>query len=169
MKSYINFSDQDLYQLEAELLSFQSITLDDMLEELLKEDAIRHGDEEHAILTESMSFGTRHQSIKISSSLHLMRVVLCIIYSNAEESVFSCVKKNLNPQHASLELDETLSSTLSFQCNRTVKEKYYQYKPSEKVVSRSTKVTQEYNQEHSSTNKKTHDKIVNFLRLSKVS
>ena len=49
LKSYINFSDQDLCQLEAEFLSLQSITLDDMLEELFKEATIHHSNEEHAV------------------------------------------------------------------------------------------------------------------------
>ena len=51
LKSHINFSDQDLCQLEAEYLSLQSITLDDMLEEALKEVVIRHGNEEHAVVS----------------------------------------------------------------------------------------------------------------------
>ena len=95
-------------------------------------------------------------------------MVLRIIHSNAEEeSVFSRVKKNLTPQHVSLELDRTLSSILSFQLNRSVGEKCYQYKPSEKVVSRSKKVTREYNQEHP-VQTRAHAKIVTFSRLSKV-
>ena len=49
LKSHINFSDQDLCQLEAEFLSLQSITLDDMLEELFKEATIHHGNEQHAV------------------------------------------------------------------------------------------------------------------------
>ena len=135
-----------------------------MLEEVLKEATIRHGNDEHAILNESMSFGNRYQSMKNF-----------IIYSTSCKwcyKSFTATQKSrffhLTPQRASLELDGTLSSILSFQLNRLAGEKYYQYKPSEKVVSRSKKVTQEYNQEHSSTNKRTHDKIVNFSRLSKV-
>ena len=50
LKSYINFSDQDLRQLEAEFLSLQSITLDYKSEEALKEAAICHGGEEHAVI-----------------------------------------------------------------------------------------------------------------------
>ena len=47
--SYIDFSHQDLCQLGAEFLTLQSITLDDMSEEVLKETAIHYGDEEHAV------------------------------------------------------------------------------------------------------------------------
>ena len=93
--------------------------------------------------------------------------MLCIIHSNAKESVFSGVKKYLAPQRASLELDGTLSSILSFQLNQPVGEKYYQNKSSEKVVSRSKKVTQEYNQEHS-VQTRALAKVVTFSRLSKV-
>ena len=46
--------------------------------------------------------------------LMVVRVVLCIIHSNAEEeSVFSRAKKNLTPQRASLELDRNLLRILS--------------------------------------------------------
>ena len=56
LRLYINFSDQDLCQLEAEFLSLQSITLGDMLEEALKEVAMRHGNEELQSFTKSISF-----------------------------------------------------------------------------------------------------------------
>ena len=135
-----------------------------------------HGDEKHAVVyrIEVLWYHLRLQKIpgtsrsKFHYLFNLVRVVLCIIHSNAEEeSVFSRVKKNLTPQHVSLELDRTLSSILSFQLNRPVGEKCYQYKPSEKVVSRSKKVTQEYNQEHP-VQTTAHAKIVTFSRLSKV-
>ena len=72
-----------------------------------------------------------------------------------EESVFSRIRKNLTLQHASLELDGTLASVINFQWKRGQGEWYYQYKPSEKVISRSKKVTWKYNKEYSSkTNKK---------------
>ena len=50
LKSYINFSDQALYQLEAEFLLLQSITLDDMSEEALREPVIHQGNEDHAVV-----------------------------------------------------------------------------------------------------------------------
>ena len=129
-----------------------------------------HGDEEHAVVyrIDVLWYHLRLQKIpgtsrsKFHYLFNLVRVVLCIIHCNAEEeSVFSRVKKNLTPQHVSLELDRTLSSILSFQLNRPVGEKCYQYKPSEKVVSRSKKVTREYNQEHP-VQTRAHAKIVTF-------
>ena len=45
--------------------------------------------------------------------------------------------------HASLELDGTLASILSFQLNQSVGKECYQNKLPENVVSRSKKVTQE--------------------------
>ena len=52
---------------------------------------------------------------------NLVLVVLCVIYSNAEdESIFSLAKRYLTQQQASLELDETFSSILSFQLERNV-------------------------------------------------
>ena len=50
LKSYINFSDQDLCRLEEEFLSLQSMTLDDIMKKAFKEAVIRHGDEEHAVV-----------------------------------------------------------------------------------------------------------------------
>ena len=54
---------------------------------------------------EKMSFGT----IKISSPVQPHASGVCIIHSNTEKkSVFSCVKKRLTLQCASVELDGTL-------------------------------------------------------------
>ena len=84
----------------------------------------------------------------------LARVVLCIIHSDAEEeSLFSHVKKNLAPQRASLSLDGSLSSTMSFQLNREKNEPCYKYNPSQNVLKRSKEVTWEYNKEHSKKHK----------------
>ena len=81
---------------------------------------------------------------------------MCIIHSNAEEeSVFSRTRKNLTLQRASLELDGTLASIINFQLNRNRGERCYQYKPSEKVIPCSKKVTWEYNKEGSSKTNET--------------
>ena len=59
---------------------------------------------------------------KFENLFKLAMVVLCIVYSNAEEeSLLSRVKKNLPPQRASLTLDGLLSSIMSFQLNREKK------------------------------------------------
>ena len=55
---------------------------------------------------------------KFGNLFKLARVVLCIVHSHEEESLFSRVKKNLTPQRASLTLDGLLSSIMSFQLNR---------------------------------------------------
>ena len=147
-----------------EFLSRQSITLDDISEEALKEAVIRHGNEEHAVVYRIDVLWYHLSLQKISGTtrwkfhhlFNLVRVLLRIIHNNAEqESIFSRFKKNVTPQHASLELDRNLLSILSSQLNRPVGEKCYHYKWSEKVVSRSEEVTTEYNQKHSSTNKST--------------
>ena len=88
---------------------------------------------------------------KFCNLFELAKVVLCIIHSNAEEeSVFSRVRKNLTPQHASLEIEGTLSSIISFQLNRRQGESCHQHKPSSQVIAHSKNVTWEYNKEHSS-------------------
>ena len=56
---------------------------------------------------------------KFENLFKLARAVLCIVHSNAEEeSLFSPVRKNLTPQRASLSLDGSFSSIMSFQLNR---------------------------------------------------
>ena len=88
---------------------------------------------------------------KFDNLFKLAKVILCIINSNAEEkSVFSRIRKNLTPQRAGLELNGTLASITRFQLNNDQGEQCYQYKPSEKVISCSKKVTREYNKKHSS-------------------
>ena len=72
---------------------------------------------------------------KFENLFKLTRVVLCIVHSNAEEeSLFSRVKKNLMPQRASLSLDGSLSSIMSFQLNREKNEPCYKYNPSQNVL-----------------------------------
>ena len=84
------------------------------------------------------------------TSSNLQRLY-CAFHSNTEEkSVFSRIRKNLTPQRAGLELNGTLASITRFQLNNDQGERCYQYKPSEKVISRSKKVTREYNKKHSS-------------------
>ena len=100
-KLYINFSDQDLCQLEAEFISLRSIILDDTSEKVLKGAAICHGDEEHAVACMYHLSLQKIPGTSLSKFHHLfnfVQVLLCIIHNNAEkESVFSCVKKNLTP------------------------------------------------------------------------
>ena len=131
-----NFSDQDLCQLEAEFLFFQFFNLDAMSEETLKEAAIHHGAEEHTVFywIDVLWYHLLLQKIlgtswsKFHHLLNLVRVVLCIIHSKREkESVFSRVKKNLILRRASSDLDGTFSNIASFQLNRPVGEKCYQY------------------------------------------
>ena len=93
LKSYINFSDQDLCRLEEEFLSLQSITLDDIMKEAFKEAVIRHGDEEYAVVyrIDVLCYHLLLQNITSTSQskfyhlFNLVRVVLCInpIHSTA--------------------------------------------------------------------------------------
>ena len=69
----------------------------------------------------------RTNKSKFDKLFKLAKVILCIIYSNAEEeSAFSRIRKNLTPQRASLELDGTLGSIINFQLNRDRDERCYQ-------------------------------------------
>ena len=81
---------------------------------------------------------------KFENLFKLARVVLCIVHSNAE---------NFTPQKASLTLDGSLSSIMSFQLNREKNEPCYKYNPSQNVLKRSKEVTWEYNIEHSKKHK----------------
>ena len=87
---------------------------------------------------------------KFENLFKLARAVLCIFHSHGEEELlFSHVKNNLMPQRASLSLDGSLSSIMSFQLNREKNEQCYKYNPSQNVLKRSKEVTWEYNTEHS--------------------
>jgi hemerythrin superfamily protein len=75
---------------------------------------------------------------KFNNLFKLVKVVLVIIHSNAEEeSLFSRVRKNLTAQRPSLSLDGTLSSVICFQLNRKQVVTRYHYQPSESVISSS--------------------------------
>lgn len=77
---------------------------------------------------------------KFENLFKLIKVVLCIIHSNAEEqSLFSC-KKNLTPQRTSLSLDETLSSIIRSQLNREKHETCYKYNLTQHVLRRTKEV-----------------------------
>ena len=140
LKSYINFSDQDLCQLKAEFLFLQSHLR--YVGGSVKEAAIHHSNKEHAVIYRidvlwyhlSLQKVPRTSRSKFHNLLSLVRVVSCIIHSNAEEeSVSLHVRKNLTPQCTSFKLDGTLSSILSYQLSRPVGVNRYQYKPSKKV------------------------------------
>ena len=104
----------------------QSITLDDFDSYVREEACIRVDDEGEGVtyridvlwyhLYEMKIPGTSKS--KFGNLFKLARVVLCIVHSHEEESLFSRVKKNLTPQRASLTLDGLLSSIMSFQLNR---------------------------------------------------
>ena len=103
---------------------------------------------------------------KFENLFKLARVVLCIVHSNAEEeSLFSRVKKNLTPQRASLTLDGSLSSIMSFQLNREKNEPCYKYNPSQNVLKRSKEVTWEYNKEHSKKQRKRQKFKIRFKMI----
>ena len=148
--------------MEQEFLLLQSITLDDFDSYVKEELCIRVDDEGEGVtyridvllyhLCEMKIPGTSKS--KFENLFKLARVVLCIVHSNAEEeSLYSRVKKNFTPQKASLPLDGSLSSIMSFQLNRGKNEPCYKYNPSQNVLKRSKEVTREYNKEHSKKHK----------------
>ena len=162
LEKHIKFTSNELVEMEQELLLLQSITLDDFDSYVKEELCIRVDDEGEGVtyridvllyhLYEMKIPGTSKS--KFENLFKLARVVLCIVHSNAEEeSLFSRVKKNLTPQRASLTLDGSLSSIMSFQLNREKNEPCYKYNPSQNVLKRSKEVTWEYNKEHSKKHK----------------
>ena len=126
-EKYIKFTSNQLVEMEQEFLLLQSIPLDDF-DSYVKEEAwIQVDDEGEGVtyridvlwyyLYEMKIPGTSKS--KFRNLFKLARAVLCIVHSNAEkELLFSHVKKNLTPQRASLSLEGSLSSILSFQLNR---------------------------------------------------
>ena len=78
---------------------------------------------------------------KFENFFKLAKVVLSVVHSNAEEeSLFSRVRKNLTSQRASLQLDGTLSSIISFQLNRPQGQPCYKYELSPKVIEKQRKL-----------------------------
>ena len=134
------------------------MTLDDFSTAIKDEAAIRIDEDGNSVtypidvlwfyLHEMKIIGT--QRSKFHNLFHLARAVLSIVHFNSEEeSLFSCVRKNLTAQRASLSLNGTVSSILTFQLNRRQGENCFNYNPSIAVLKRSKKVTKEYNKEHS--------------------
>lgn len=77
----------------------------------------------------------------------IAKVVLIIPHSNAdEERVFSLVRKNKTPFRPNLSLDKTLSSILSIKL--ATEEPCHKIVPHQEVVSKASKVTWEYNKQH---------------------
>ena len=155
---YISFTKTEIVEMEEEFLCLQSLQLDDFTSQA-KEEATIRVDEDGDSVTYRIDVLWYHLFLmkipgsnrsKFHNLFKLVKVILVIIHSNAEEeSLFSKVRKNLTAQRASLSLDGTLSSIISFQLNRKQGETCYQYQPSESVISKSKKVTWEYNKEHS--------------------
>ena len=156
---YISFTKTEIVEMEEEFLCLQSLQLDDFASQA-KEEATIRVDKDGDSVTYRIDVLWYHLLLmkipgsnrsKFHNLSKLVKVILVIIHSNAEEeSLFSRVRKNLTAQRASLSLDGTLSSIISFQLNRKRGETCYQYQPSESVISKSKKVTWEYNKEHSS-------------------
>ena len=150
LKYYISFSPLQLVQLEEEFILLQSITLEDFSEAALSEASIRVDGDGQTVTYRievlwyylyMMKVAGTNRS-KFENLFKMAKVVLAIVHSNAdEESMFSHIRKNLTPQRASLNLDGTLSSIVSFQLNRPQGESCYMYKPSSNVIEKAKKAT----------------------------
>ena len=127
LKHYVQFSPQQLNELEQEFQLLQSIALDDLPNYVLEEAAIRTDADGNNItyridvlwyyLSKDNIPGTNKS--KFDNLFKRAKVILCIIHSNAEEeSVFSRIRKKLTAQRASSELNGTLASIINFQLNR---------------------------------------------------
>ena len=126
LKRYVQFTQQQLAELEQEFLLLQSIAIEDMPQHALVEAVVRIDpkDDDKIYRFDVLWYHLFKMNIpgttrsKFRNLFELAKVVLCIIHSNAEEeSIFSRVRKNLTPRRASLEIEGTLSSIISFQVN----------------------------------------------------
>ena len=166
LKKHVQFTPQQFAELEQESLLLQSTTLEDMPQHALDKAVIQVDPESNdkVYRIDVLWYHLSKMNIcettrsKFCNLFELAKVVLCIIHSNAEEeSVFSRVRKKFDTpacQLASLEIEGTLSSIISFQLNRQQGESCHQYKPSSQVIAHSKKVTWEYNKEHSSKHRR---------------
>ena len=98
LKHYVQFTPQQLNELEQEFLLLQSITLDDLPNDVLEEAVIRTDVDGNNITyrTDVLWYYLSKDNIpgtnksKFDNLFKLDKVILCIIHSNAEEqSVFS--------------------------------------------------------------------------------
>ena len=147
---HVQFTPQQLNELEQEFLLPQTITFDDLPNFVLEEAVIcTDGDGNNityciAVLWYYISkdnIPVTNKS-KFDNLFKLAKVSLCIIHGNVKkESVFSRIGKDLTPRRASLELVGALARIINFQLNSDQGGRCYQYKPSEKVISCSKKVT----------------------------
>ena len=158
MEHYISFSLLLLVELE-EFILLQSIAVEVFSEAALSEASTRVDGDGQTVTYRidvlwyylyMMKVAGTNRS-KFENLFNMDKVVVVIIHSNAEEeSVFSHIRKNLTPQRASLNLDGTLSSIISFQLSRPQSEPCYMYKPSSNVIKKDKKAKWVYNKAHSS-------------------
>ena len=81
----------------------------------------------------------------------IAKLILVIPHSNAEEErVFSMVRKNKTPFRPNLDIERTLSSLLTVKL--ATNEPCHAYTPPDTVINRASKVTWEYNKQHSKNN-----------------
>ena len=160
-QSYLNFSALDMNMLETEFALYQSLQLDEISPQARAEATIRvasvDGEEQavyrldvlwHYIQHEFLVAGTARS--KFHNLARLAQLILTLPYSNAdEERVFSRIGKNKTKYRASLSLDRTLPSIITFQLNRPASEPCFKYEPSQAVCKAAKHVTWNYNKEHS--------------------
>ena len=88
---------------------------------------------------------------KFSRLSKIAKLILVIPHSNAEEErVFSMVRKNKTPFRPNLDIERTLSSLLTVKL--ATNEPCHAYTPPDTVINRASKVTWEYNKQHSKNN-----------------
>ena len=157
LKHYITFTAGEFLQVEVEFLLLTSITLDDFEESELDEAAIRTDESGDAKIyrIDILWYYLYIQKItgtgknKFENLFKLAKVVFAIVHNNAEEeSLFSRVRKNLTAERASLQLDGTLSSIISFQLNRPQDQPCFKHNPSDNVIEKAKTATWEYNKSH---------------------
>ena len=123
LKSYVSVAPAQLTDMEEEFTSLQSMDISDFPKEAVNEATIRIDDDRNSKvyrigmlwyhLFNMKMPGLQTSKFKIMFSL--AQVILSIVHSNAEEeTLFSRVRKNLTAQRASLALDDTLSSIMTF-------------------------------------------------------
>ena len=104
LKHYEQFATQQLNEFEQEFLLLQSITLDDLPNDILQEAAIRADTDVNNITYRidvlwyylSKENIPRTNKSKFDNLIKLAKVILSIIHSNAEEeSVFSRIRKRI--------------------------------------------------------------------------
>jgi hypothetical protein len=162
-RSHLQFTQDDLNNLETEFMMYQCMQLSDLSINAKSDATIKitvadHDDTVssyrldvlwHYLFTDNNVAGTSRS--KFTNLMKIAKLILTLPHSNAdEERVFSLINKNKTKFRPNLSTDRTIPSIITFQLNRSHDEPCFKYEPNAEVCKAARHVTWDYNKAHSS-------------------